>query len=363
MGELLISFPECDRERKNTRGETAADIIGDSSRTPSPETDSLIAAMLTDRYFIPILRPTDYSSPAQIGKPWSPDTYVKSPASIVSSPLAHPADSQMVLQAFAGPMSPSEADVFYLQLKSPPVQPKYFPNRLSNKQLTPRKMLDSRLSDIEKGLERVGRSVARDLKVPWCEYWAFLDEFCDLTSVDGLEKLEIYLCERRENTNLHQPEVEVQRVTSPLSELCERLSQLRLQSPRPMEKDEEIFFPPPSTPPSPFYEILPFYILSSEPSKIDVDVLRVLENVDLDSAKFPNISTWKGNMQIFNEEYLNRLKTPATVGRNCSLKSSSPLPEQNRAQSPRMSSLTKRMNSPCRNSVPKVRLSERFENI
>lgn len=25
--ELLISFPECDRERKNTRGETAADVI------------------------------------------------------------------------------------------------------------------------------------------------------------------------------------------------------------------------------------------------------------------------------------------------------------------------------------------------
>lgn len=62
-------------------------IIGTSSRTPSPETDSLIAAMLSDRYFIPILRPVDYSSPAQIGKPWSPDTYVKSPGPQVTSPL------------------------------------------------------------------------------------------------------------------------------------------------------------------------------------------------------------------------------------------------------------------------------------
>jgi len=362
--ELLISFTECDRERKNTRGETAADIIGDSSRTPSPETDSLIAAMLTDRYFIPILRPVDYSSPAQIGKPWSPDTYIKSPGSHVTSPLAaiqpkHPADSQMMLQAFAGPMSPTEADLFYLQLKSPPV-PKHF----SNNRLTPRKILDSRLSDIEKGLERVGRNVARDLNVPWCEYWAFLDEFCDLSSPEGLDLLENYLRQQRDSIDLQPPEPEISsKVTSPLSELCQQLNNLRLQSPGQLEKDDEEFYTPPSTPPLPFYEILSFYIMGPEPSKVDVDVLRVLETTEIDSAKFPNISMWKENMQIFNEDHLNRLKTPATVGRNSILKS--PLVEHKPQKSPRVSSLKKRLNSPCktRDSVPKVRLSERFENI
>ena len=164
----------------------------------------------------------------------------------------HPADSQMMLHAFAGPMSPTEADLFYHQLKSPPVS-KHFPDRL-----TPRKILDSRLSDIEKGLERVGRSVARDLKVPWCEYWAFLDEFCDLSSMEGLEKLENYFRKQRDDIDLEPPEVDAR---SPLTELCQQLSKLRLQSPSQMEKDVEEFYTPPSTPPSPFYEILPFYIM------------------------------------------------------------------------------------------------------
>lgn len=44
----------------------------------------------------------------------------------------------------------------------------------------------------------------------------------------------------------------------------------------------------------------------SQPSKVDVDVLRVLECTEIDAAKFPNVSMWKGNMQIFNEDHLNR---------------------------------------------------------
>ena len=163
----------------------------------------------------------------------------------------------MMLQAFAGPMSPTEADLFYLQLKSPPV-PKHF----SNNRLTPRKILDSRLSDIEKGLERVGRNVARDLNVPWCEYWAFLDEFCDLSSPEGLDLLENYLRQQRDSIDLQPPEPEISsKVTSPLSELCQQLNNLRLQSPGQLEKDDEEFYTPPSTPPLPFYEILSFYIM------------------------------------------------------------------------------------------------------
>jgi len=49
---------------------------------------------------------------------------------------------------------------------------------------------------------------------------------------------------------------------------------------------------------------LKFY--RSEPSKVDVDVLRVLESTEVDAAKFPNVSMWKGNMQIFNEDHLNK---------------------------------------------------------
>lgn len=45
-------------------------------------------SLLSQRYFVPVLRPIDLSSPARIGKPWSPDVTPKSPESLMAdSPL------------------------------------------------------------------------------------------------------------------------------------------------------------------------------------------------------------------------------------------------------------------------------------
>ncbi|KAI9557040.1 hypothetical protein GHT06_016837 [Daphnia sinensis] len=363
--ELFLSFPECDRERKNTRGETPVDIICSSCKNPSPELEAQMRSLLSQRYFVPVLRPIDLSSPARIGKPWSPDVTPKSPESLVpNSPLSHqkyPVDSQMMLQALAGPMSPTEAELFYRQMKTPPV-PKFYQNRLSDKKMTPIKMMDSRLSDIDKGLERVGRNIAQDLNVPWVEYWKFLDEFCDLCSSEGLRKLENYFRRKRNEVEECQasPNFEAQ---SPLSDLCNKLSQLHLQSPEVLENGNDEFFTPPSTPPATFYEISPFYIFGSQPSKTDVDVLRVLENVELDFSKYPNVSMWRENMMQYNEDHLNKLKTPARTNiMNSTLKS--PLPETH-PHSPRISSITKCLNSPRKTRdvpVVRARLSERFED-
>ena len=86
-------------------------------------------------------------------------------------------------------MSPQDAQAFYEKLKTPPVR-------------TPWKasgggggasVMDSRLSDMDKGVERVARGVAKQMGVPWSEYWPFLGEFHDLTSEDGLRALERHL--------------------------------------------------------------------------------------------------------------------------------------------------------------------------
>lgn len=51
--------------------------------------------------------------------------------------------------------------------------------------------------DDYKGYERILREITSQMNVPFSEYWAFLDKFCDLKSREGLETLEIYLRQKR----------------------------------------------------------------------------------------------------------------------------------------------------------------------
>lgn len=42
----------------------------------------------------------------------------------------------------------------------------------------------------------VHRDLAREMRAPWAEFWDFLDSFVDLSSTEGLRKLEEYLSKR-----------------------------------------------------------------------------------------------------------------------------------------------------------------------
>ncbi|XP_033169601.1 uncharacterized protein LOC117147022 [Drosophila mauritiana] len=54
-------------------------------------------------------------------------------------------------------------------------------------------------TDIEKGLEVVGRQLARQEQLEWREYWDFLDSFLDIGTTEGLARLETYFMEKTEH--------------------------------------------------------------------------------------------------------------------------------------------------------------------
>uniref|UniRef100_A0A336LF04 CSON009770 protein n=1 Tax=Culicoides sonorensis TaxID=179676 RepID=A0A336LF04_CULSO len=55
-----------------------------------------------------------------------------------------------------------------------------------------------RITDPDKGVETIGRELAKTQNIGWKEYWKFLDKFVDLSSKEGLEMFEDYL-KKREN--------------------------------------------------------------------------------------------------------------------------------------------------------------------
>ncbi|GFS04922.1 ankyrin repeat and LEM domain-containing 2 [Elysia marginata] len=89
----------------------------------------------------------------------------------------------MRVWAYAGPMSPQEAEDFRREWKCP------------SKGSNLRESL--KVSDGDRGYERFGRSLAEEHKTSWQEYWPFLDAFADLRSPEGLKKMEVFLLKQR----------------------------------------------------------------------------------------------------------------------------------------------------------------------
>ncbi|XP_077984135.1 uncharacterized protein LOC144438829 isoform X2 [Glandiceps talaboti] len=184
--EVLSTYPALDRQLKNSDGHTASEIA--CSRSGPPEAKDKIVALLKDQYYVPLLRAVDNATLPVIGEPWSPDTEIHQ----TSSPLLcyktnSPIDSVVSVKAYAGPMSSTQAEDFHKTWKTPP--------RGSAK-----KVASIKRSDIEKGLERLGRDLAQGMQVPWIEFWDFLGCYADLSSEDGLNILENYLAERGVST-------------------------------------------------------------------------------------------------------------------------------------------------------------------
>lgn len=53
-------------------------------------------------------------------------------------------------------------------------------------------------------LSSIYRDLAHEMGHPWAEYWDFLDSFVDLSSTEGLHKLEEYLSKRDFSPRVHE---------------------------------------------------------------------------------------------------------------------------------------------------------------
>ncbi|CAI9725426.1 repeat and LEM domain-containing 2 [Octopus vulgaris] len=192
--EVLVNHPLTKINAKNKLNKTPLDLIPESISASSRKQ---IERFLEERCYVPLYRDEDNLSPPRIGQPCSPvyTCDAQSPpfnqVPSVDSPEGSPLSSRMlssVVKAYAGPMSPDQANEFRRNWK---------PSR-------DKETIDDLRSDQEKGYERIGRQLAQKCKFDWREYWDFLDSYTDISKPDGLEKLETYLQNQFLTFNVHR---------------------------------------------------------------------------------------------------------------------------------------------------------------
>ncbi|XP_037232028.1 ankyrin repeat and LEM domain-containing protein 2 isoform X1 [Falco rusticolus] len=188
---VLTSHPAIVKNPRNKYDQTPAEVVCERSKNKSAELKEKLREYLKGRYYVPLLRAEDNSSAPVIGAPWSPDQIDDSPQRTLPKYTGSPKDPVLSIRAFAGPMSPSKAEEFRRLWKTPPRERAGFFHNVKK-------------SDLERGVERVGRELAHELGFPWVEYWEFLGCFVDLSSQEGLRKLEEYLSHREMSEKAQQ---------------------------------------------------------------------------------------------------------------------------------------------------------------
>ncbi|KAM5238803.1 ankyrin repeat and LEM domain-containing protein 2 [Ctenodactylus gundi] len=189
---VLSSHPLILKNPKNKSGKTPEEVICERSKNKPVELKERIREYLKGHYYVPLLRAEDTSSPV-IGDLWSSDQTTK--ASHVGHSGSDPRDPLLIVRAFAGPLSPAKAEDFRKLWKTPPREKADFFHSV-------------RKSDPERGIERAGRELAHELGYPWAEYWEFLGCFVDLSSQEGLQRLEEYLTQQEVREDGACPQLE-----------------------------------------------------------------------------------------------------------------------------------------------------------
>ncbi|KAH8421113.1 hypothetical protein KR222_001023, partial [Zaprionus bogoriensis] len=316
--EVLTSYPQC-KSLRNSEGNYPKDIICQRQPNASPELIAKLELLLSEPYYVPVLRAVSNELPPQIGQPFTP---TQPPILQDKTDESDHLSVDLVISALAGPMPREQALCFFRRWKTPPrlgsnkvsplansplISPLKTPNKAmfnkgaarripftltppkkpneepnGNHQPQPEPLLHNgdppdieknnnnndcayaegptsaaerhwsaqqmpstpirlmkpdlfmkyrdnsspmeespdrlcdlgfnmsnvsdlndsfrerhiKNSDIEKGLEVVGRQLARQERHEWREYWDFLDAFLDISTPGGLARLEGYLMDK-----------------------------------------------------------------------------------------------------------------------------------------------------------------------
>ncbi|XP_076060237.1 ankyrin repeat and LEM domain-containing protein 2 [Oratosquilla oratoria] len=219
--QALTLYPACDKHRRNKFDQTPLDIVCTrKSDSPSSVVEQ-IKCLLGDQCYVPLFRDDDLCLQPTIGQPWSPSlddlrSPEPSPIDSACSPVRtiSPLSPSMKVRGYAGPMSPVKAEVFHKRWRSSPAPS---PGRNNKKS----RLAALRLEDPDKGLEKVGRNLAVDMNVVWSEYWDFLGEFVNLSTPEGLMKLDNYLKENFLKLNRQRVLEQNQGLEACLESACE----------------------------------------------------------------------------------------------------------------------------------------------
>ncbi|XP_071540750.1 ankyrin repeat and LEM domain-containing protein 2 homolog [Panulirus ornatus] len=213
---VLTSYPACDKSRNNKFDQLPVDIVCTRLNGSSSKLEHEICDLLGEQCYVPVLRDDDHCLLPQVGSPWSskrdslisPITQdqllLNSHGSI--SPV-DPISPSLKVRGYAGPMSPTQAEVFH-RLWRNTVAPSPAKGRKAS----------LRLTDQEKGLERLGRELAANKGFGWNEYWNFLGDFTNFTTDEGLLKLEDYLRKKYKQLMMDQDALDASDLANRLDE-------------------------------------------------------------------------------------------------------------------------------------------------
>ncbi|GBN66469.1 Ankyrin repeat and LEM domain-containing protein 2 [Araneus ventricosus] len=299
--KVLLSHPQCDIDKRNVDGFTAQETICSRlSSVPSNLKEEMEAVFEEGLVYVPVLKSNNDVSPSIVGKPCSCKDIDRC-ASLLTDD-----DPKLSLKAFAGPMSPKMAQQFYKALKNPS-SPKYSP-------FTPEEqgeIFKIRRTDPEKGVERIGRHLAEDMKVDWQEYFPDFNVFANFATKEGLDILEARMKKLRHGEPFsifaaeepaEQSIALVHQFPSHVNPLKHRVNVLYSLSEK-AKKDEDFNTPPSSpefiTPPtspcgSPERELKkPVFLNGSCFSKLDIEIYQAIQDYDFNPDEYPNVSKWK----------------------------------------------------------------------